>query len=71
MKATVEVTYTTTAKITIYAPENFVKILNGTLNTDGLSEDEKDTLYDNAYEYIKELIARDHSELEILDIDVK
>ena len=71
MKATVEVTYTTTAKTTIYAPENFVKILNGALNTDGLSEDERDTLYDNAYEYIKELIARDHPEWEILDIDVE
>ena len=70
MKATVEVTYTTTTKITIYAPTNFIKILNGTLNTNGLSEDEEATLYNDATEYIKELIARDHPEWDISDIDV-
>lgn len=70
MKATVEVTYTTTTKITIYAPTNFIKILNGTLNTNGLSEDEEDTLYNDATKYIKELIARDHPEWDISDIDV-
>lgn len=71
MKATVEVTYTTTTKITICAPTNFIKILNGTLNTDGLNEDERDILYDNATEYIKESISKDHPKWEVLDIDVK
>lgn len=70
MKTIVKVTYINTKKVVVDVPEYFVKILNGTLDTSDLNDNEQDTLYDLVDEHIQKIIAKDHPNWDILTVDI-